>query len=631
MSPVSTSPTRFPLLAQADTPGALKAVPRERLGELAAEIRAFLVEKVCATGGHLGPNLGVVELTLALHRVFDSPRDTIVFDTGHQAYVHKLLTGRGNAFGSLRQAGGLSGYPSRAESPHDLVENSHASTALSYADGLAKALALSGESGRAVVAVIGDGALTGGMAWEALNNIGGAPGRPVIVVLNDNGRSYDPTTGALAEHLSALKRPEGTTGDELRNLFTELQLAYLGPVNGHDPSAVEDALRRARALDRPAVVHVVTVKGRGYPPAEGDEADCLHAVGVVDPSTGRPARAAKGSGSGRPWTGMFADELVTVAAEHPKVVAVTASMLRPTGLHLMREKFPERVFDVGIAEQHAVTSAAGLAMEGFHPVVAIYATFLSRAFDQVLMDVALHGLPVTFVLDRAGITGPDGPSHHGMWDLALLGAVPGMRVAVPRDAAQLRELLAEAVTHHAGPTALRFPKGAAGEDIAALERHGPVDILFRSGVRDVLLVAAGPLAGAAVEAAAYLDRRGIGCTVADPRWALPVPYQLTELAARHRLVVTVEDGIRTSGIGTAVARTLTDSGSTVRTHVLGLPDRFIPHATRTDLLSAAGLDRRGIVHAVLRARAGLPHHTERPERPAQPKQSDQPEREGRTR
>ncbi|MGW6740661.1 1-deoxy-D-xylulose-5-phosphate synthase [Streptomyces sp. NPDC055025] len=634
MSTISTHLPRFPLLEQADSPAALRAVPREQLGELAAEIRAFLVDAVCATGGHLGPNLGVVELTLALHRVFDSPRDALVFDTGHQAYVHKLLTGRRKEFGSLRQAGGMSGYPSRAESPHDLVENSHASTALSYADGLAKARALRGESGRAVVAVIGDGALTGGLAWEGLNNLGAGRSRPVIVVLNDNGRSYAPTTGALAGHLSALKRHGTRTAERQahpaeRNVITDLGLGYVGPVDGHDTTAVEDALRRARAMARPVVVHVVTVKGRGYVPAEGDEADCLHAVGVVDPSTGRPTAAAKSPG--RSWTGVFADELASVASEHPRVVAITASMLRPTGLHAMREKYPERVFDVGIAEQHAVTSAAGLAMEGFHPVVAIYATFLNRAFDQVLMDVALHGLPVTFVLDRAGITGPDGPSHHGIWDLALLSAVPGIRVGIPRDAAQLRELLTEAVTHHAGPTALRFPKAQAADDIQALERRGPVDILFRSGIRDVLLVATGPLAAAAVEAAAYLDRRGIGCTVADPRWALPVPHQLTELAARHRLVVTVEDGIRSGGLGTALAQALTDTGSTVPAHALGLPPRFLPHATRTGLLGAAGLDSRGILHAVLRARAGLPYHTQQPAQPAQPAQLEQLEHEGGTR
>ncbi|MFD9427490.1 MULTISPECIES: 1-deoxy-D-xylulose-5-phosphate synthase [unclassified Streptomyces] len=621
MSTTSTLLSRFPLLVKASTPAALRALPKQHLGELAAEVRAFLVETVCATGGHLGPNLGVVELTLALHRVFHSPRDTIVFDTGHQAYVHKLLTGRRKDFGSLRQAGGLSGYPSRAESPYDLVENSHASTALSYTDGLAKARALSGDNDRAVVAVIGDGALTGGMAWEALNNLGAARSRPVIVVLNDNGRSYAPTTGALAAHLNTLKQrgirtadhpesPEhpGTQGQG--NVFTDLGLGYVGPVDGHDTAALEEALRRARALACPVLVHVVTVKGRGYAPAEADEADCLHAVGIVDPSTGRPVPAE--GGSGRSWTSVFADELVSVAAGHPEVVAVTASMLRPTGLHPMRDKFPGRVFDVGIAEQHAVTSAAGLAMSGFHPVVAIYATFLNRAFDQVLMDVALHSLPVTFVLDRAGITGPDGPSHHGMWDLPLLGTVPGMRVAVPRGAAQLRELLTEATTHSAGPTALRFPKGTTGDDIKALERHGPVDVLFRSGVRDVLLVAAGPLAGAALEAAAHLDHRGIGCTVADPRWALPVPHQLTELATRHRLVVTVEDGIRSGGMGTAITQAITDAGSRVPTHILGLPLRFLPYATRSELLSAAGLDTPGIVHAILRARAGLPHHSEYP-------------------
>ncbi|WP_066944020.1 1-deoxy-D-xylulose-5-phosphate synthase [Streptomyces lushanensis] len=620
MSATRAHLARFPLLAQAGSPAALRAVPGERLGELAAQIRAFLVDAVCATGGHLGPNLGVVELTVALHRVFDSPKDAIVFDTGHQAYVHKLLTGRGEDFGSLRQAGGMSGYPSRAESPHDLVENSHASTALSYADGLAKARALRGESDRAVVAVVGDGALTGGLAWEGLNNLGAARSRPVIVVLNDNGRSYAPTTGALAGHLSGLNRHgTGTAEHQVhpaqRNMFTDLGLGYVGPVDGHDTAAVEDALCRARAMARPVVVHVVTVKGRGYVPAEGDEADRLHAVGVVDPSTGRPTTPA--GGSGRSWTGVFASELVSVAAGHPEVVAVTASMLRPTGLHAMREKFPDRVFDVGIAEQHAVTSAAGLAMEGFHPVVAIYATFLNRAYDQVLMDVALHRMPVTLVLDRAGITGPDGPSHHGVWDLAVLSTVPGLRVAAPRDSAQLRELLAEAVTHSTGPTALRFPKGPAGDDIEALERHGPVDVLLRSGVRDVLLVAAGPLAAAALEAAAYLDHRGIGCTVADPRWALPVPHQLTELAAGHRLVVTVEDGIRCGGMGTAVAQALTDTGSTVPTRALGLPHHFLPHATRAGLLGAAGLDSRGIVHGVLRARAGLPHHTRQPEQPEQ--------------
>lgn len=418
----------FPLLAGISGPRALRAVPAERVPLLAAQIRDFLVEKVCASGGHLGPNLGMVELTLALHRVFDSPRDALVFDIGHQAYVHKLLTGRHQDFDSLRQAGGLTGYPSRTESEHDVVENSHATTALSYADGLVRARELAGEDSRAVVAVIGDGALTGGMGWEALNNLGGT-GRPVIVVLNDNGRSYAPTTGALTDHLTTLKRDRGITGHR-SNLFRELGFTYLGPVDGHNTGAVEDALRRARDLGGPVVVHVVTVKGRGYQPAEADEADCLHAVGVVARTTGRPA--VRAGSSGQSWTSVFGQNLAQVAAEHNDVVAITASMLRPTGLHPMRERFPKRVFDVGIAEQHAVTSAAGLAMGGFHPVVALYATFLNRAFDQVLMDVALHRLAVTFVLDRAGITGPDGPSHHGMWDVSLLSAVPGLRMAAHR-------------------------------------------------------------------------------------------------------------------------------------------------------------------------------------------------------
>ncbi|WP_066956628.1 1-deoxy-D-xylulose-5-phosphate synthase [Streptomyces lushanensis] len=605
---------RFPLLAKADSPEALRAVPQERLGELAAEIRAFLIGKVCATGGHLGPNLGVVELTLALHRVFDSPRDALVFDTGHQAYVHKLLTGRREEFDALRQAGGLSGYPSRAESAHDLVENSHASTALSYADGLAKARALSGDGDRAVVAVIGDGALTGGMAWEALNNIGGAPGRPVIVVVNDNGRSYDPTTGALAAHLTALKQGGTTT---VRNLFTDLGFTYTGPVDGHDGGAVEDALRCARGLGRPVVVHVVTVKGRGYGPAETDEADCLHAVGVVDPATGRPTAPA--GSSGRSWTSVFGQELLELADRRGDIVAVTAAMLRPTGLHLMRERFPERVFDVGIAEQHAVTSAAGLAMGGLHPVVALYATFLNRAFDQVLMDVALHGLPVTFVLDRAGITGPDGPSHHGIWDLAVLSAVPGLRAAAPRDAVRLGELLREAVAHGDGPTVLRLPKAGAGPAIAALVRMNGLDILHRtpSGPLDILLVPTGPLAAAALRAASVLEEEGLGVTVADPRWILPVNPALPALAARHRLTVTAEDALRTGGMGTALTQACLDAAVTTPVITLGLPTAFIPHGPRDALLAQAGLDGPGIAAAALAAHRDY-YQYEHPARPARP-------------
>ncbi|MFJ6659815.1 1-deoxy-D-xylulose-5-phosphate synthase [Streptomyces sp. NPDC091377] len=586
----------------------LRRLPAGDLVSLAEDIRAFLVERVCAVGGHLGPNLGAVELTLALHRVFDSPRDTLVFDIGHQAYVHKLLTGRAGRFGSLRAAEGLSGYPSRSESPHDLVENSHSSTALAYADGLAKARRLTSDSDRAVVAVIGDGALTGGMAWEGLNNLGAAPERPVIVVVNDNGRSYAPTTGALAAHLSELRRAGATP--PRRNFFTELGFDYLGPVDGHDVGAVEEALRRARALGRPAVVHAVTVKGKGYGLAEADEADRLHAVGAVDPATGRPAAPTSPAGSpvtsGRSWTSAFGAELATLAADRDDVVAVTASMLRPTGLHPMREKFPERVFDVGIAEQHAVTSAAGLAMGGFHPVVAIYATFLNRAFDQVLMDVALHRLPVTFVLDRAGITGPDGPSHHGMWDLSVLSAVPGLRIAAPRDAHQLGEQLREAVACQDGPTVLRLPKATAGPAIPEQARMDGIDILHRtrSGPLDVLIVPAGPLATAALDAVALLEDHGLGVTVADPRWILPVPASLPALAARHRLVVTAEDGLRTGGMGTALAQACRDTAVTTPVLTLGLPTAFVPQGPRGALLARSGLDGPGIAAAVHAAMAG---------------------------
>ncbi|WP_372412478.1 1-deoxy-D-xylulose-5-phosphate synthase [Streptomyces luteireticuli] len=667
-------PARFPLLSALTSPADLRGLTHEDLSALAGEIRAFLIGTVCATGGHLGPNLGVVELSIALHRVFDSPWDTVLFDIGHQGYVHKLLTGRAEGFERLRQAGGPSGYLSRAESPHDVIENSHASTVLSYADGLAKARHLTGESDRAVVAVIGDGALTGGMCWEALNNLGGAPGRPVVIVLNDNTRSYAPTIGALADHLQQLRatapdsidwllkaekpthqqtthpravagtgpdadrgtvdgrdgqggpdsaRPGeegsgrasriGDGGEDAvvpgplptaRNLFHLLGFDYLGPVDGHHLPSLEEALAMARELGGPVVVHAVTAKGRGYTPAEADMADCMHAIGTLDPATGRPSTVSRTPS----WTSVFAGELCALGERHEEIVAITAAMPGPTGLARFGERFPHRFFDVGIAEQHAVTSAAGLALGGLHPVVAVYATFLGRAFDQVLMDVALHRLPVTFVLDRAGVTGPDGPSHHGMWDLTLLGAVPGMRVGVPRDATRLRELLAEAVTHTTGPTALRFPKAAVTDDLPAFSREGPVDVLHRSRTRDVLLVAVGPLAGAVVEAARYLEGQGIGVTVADPRWVLPVPPELTELAAGHRLVVTVEDNTRAGGAGTAVARAVADAGSRVPVRVLGLPGRFLTHGTRTDILAAAGLTAQGITYSVLRARADRPDH-----------------------
>ncbi|MFG1665338.1 1-deoxy-D-xylulose-5-phosphate synthase [Streptomyces sp. Y7] len=592
-------------LTTLDGPHAVRALPAGQLAALARDMRAFLIEKVCASGGHLGPNLGMVELTIALHRVFDSPRDPILFDTGHQAYVHKILTGRAAGFDRLRQAGGLSGYPSRAESAHDWSENSHASASLSYADGLAKAHELHGYRDRSVVAVIGDGAMTGGMAWEALNNIG-AGERPVVVVLNDNGRSYAPTTGALTHHLDALKQPGERTAVPDRagaNLFTQIGFTYLGPVDGHDTALLEAVLEQARVLRRPVLVHAVTVKGSGFAPAEDDEADCLHAVGTVDAVTGRPAPT-----SGPPsvsWTGLFGQALLELAGEREDLVAVTASMLRPTGLYPMAVKYPERVFDVGIAEQHAVTSAAGLAMGGFHPVVALYSTFLTRAADQVLMDVALHRLPVTFVLDRAGITGPDGASHHGMWDASLLGIVPGLRLAVPRDGGQLRSLLREA-TAYEGPTALRFPKGTAEQGPEAVRRAGSVDVLSESGIRDVLLISYGPMAHRCLQAAAQLTQQGIGVTVADPRWAVPIAPELLELAARHRLVVTVEDNSRTGGLGSTVAQTLRDDAVTTPVHNLGLPRAFLTHGPREQLLADAGLTAAQIAYAVLRARAGQP-------------------------
>ncbi|HEV2371521.1 MAG TPA: 1-deoxy-D-xylulose-5-phosphate synthase, partial [Streptosporangiaceae bacterium] len=514
----------------------LRALRPTQLPGAAQRIRDYLIATVARSGGHLGSNLGAVELTMAVHRVFDSPRDRVLFDTGHQAYVHKLLTGRWDAMGTLRRAGGLSGYPCRAESPHDLIESSHASAALAYADGLAKGHELGGED-RHVVVVVGDGALTGGMAWEALNNLG-ASGRPVVVVLNDNGRSYAPTVGGLAVHLSRLRRG---TGDG-PTVFENLGLAYLGPVDGHDPVAVERVLSQARALRRPVVVHCVTVKGRGYGPAEGDHAERMHAIPVIDPDTGRPARPASAG-----WTDVFSEELCAIAAERPDVVAVTAAMPGPTGLAPFAQRYPARYFDVGIAEQHAVTSAAGLAMAGHHPVVAVYATFLTRAVDQVLMDVALHRLPVTFVLDRAGITGPDGASHHGMWDTSILAAVPGLRVAAPRDPARLRRLLRQAVATD-GPTVVRYPKAPANGDIPAVGQFSTVDILAAYG-EDALLVAYGPMAGPCLAAARWLDGQGVRVTVADPGWVMPVDPALVELAGRYPVVVTAEDASRAGGAG----------------------------------------------------------------------------------
>ncbi|CQR60511.1 1-deoxy-D-xylulose-5-phosphate synthase [Streptomyces leeuwenhoekii] len=597
-------------------PHDLKALPEAQLGRLSGEIRDFLVRAVARTGGHLGPNLGVVELTLALHRVFASPVDRILWDTGHQSYVHKLLTGRQD-FSKLRGKGGLSGYPSREESEHDVIENSHASTSLGWADGLAKARAVRGEGGH-VVAVIGDGALTGGMAWEALNNIAAARDRPLIIVVNDNERSYAPTIGGLAHHLAALRTTDGYEKalawgkDVLRRtpvvgntvyealhgakkglkeafapqgLFEDLGLKYVGPVDGHDIGAVESALRRAKRFHGPVLVHCLTEKGRGYEPALAHEEDHFHTVGVMDPRTCEPLAPARGPS----WTSVFGEEMVRIGEEREDVVAITAAMLHPVGLGAFAERFPDRVWDVGIAEQHAAVSAAGLATGGLHPVVAVYATFLNRAFDQLLMDVALHRCGVTFVLDRAGVTGADGPSHNGMWDLSVLQVVPGLRIAAPRDAGELRAQLREAVAVDDAPTLLRFPKETAGPAIPAVDRIGGMDVLHAADRPEVLLVAVGVMAPVCLKAAELLQARGIGCTVVDPRWVKPVDAALPSLAARHRLVAVVEDNSRAAGVGSAVALALGDADVDVPVRRFGIPEQFLAHAKRAEVLADIGL------------------------------------------
>jgi 1-deoxy-D-xylulose-5-phosphate synthase len=620
------------LLESVDGPDDLKRLDPAQLTQLAGEIRDFLVSAVAKTGGHLGPNLGAVELTIALHRVFTSPAEPIIFDTGHQAYVHKLLTGRRGGFATLRQRGGLSGYPNRTESEHDWVENSHASTALSYADGLAKAFAVRGEK-RTVVAVVGDGALTGGMCWEALNNIAAAKDNSVVVLVNDNGRSYSQTIGGLAEHLTTLrtnpryekalekvKEVLGRTplvGDPLydalhgikrglkdvltpQGLFEDLGLKYVGPVDGHDIAAIESALARARKFGGPVIVHCVTKKGFGYSPAENDELDHLHGPGAFDPLTGvelpKPAS----------WTAAFSDEIVKIGATRPDVVAITAAMLHPVGLAAFAEEYPERTFDVGIAEQHAVTSAAGMAMGGLHPVFCVYATFLNRAFDQVLMDVGLHRLPVTFVLDRAGVTGDDGASHNGMWDLSILSLVPGIRIAMPRDGARLRELLAEVVGIEDGPTAIRFPKGALPRDIERIDRIGGLDILRRAQEPGaVLIVAFGPMAELALEVSGRLADQGIASSVVDPRWALPVDPALAGLAASHSLVVTIEDHGRQGGAGSTVALALRDAGVPTPVQVQSIPQRFLAQGKRAEVLSEIGLTAQEIARQVVESVAGI--------------------------
>ncbi|GLW64129.1 1-deoxy-D-xylulose-5-phosphate synthase 1 [Actinomadura rubrobrunea] len=628
--------TRVTLLESITGPAELRRLDAAQLPRLASEIREFLVDAVSKTGGHLGPNLGVVELTIALHRVFDSPRDRILFDTGHQAYVHKLLTGR-HDFSRLRRRGGLSGYPSQAESEHDVIENSHASTALSYADGLAKAFQLRGETDRAVVAVVGDGALTGGMCWEALNNIAAGPDRPVIIVVNDNGRSYAPTIGGLASHLAELRVTQGYENalglikrtvprapvvggvayealhgikkglkDVLQPqaMFEDLGIKYVGPIDGHDIEAVERALRRARRFGAPVIVHCITRKGQGYAPAENHEEDCMHGAGAFDPATGR-AVAKK---SGPSWTKVFGEEMVAIGAERPDVVGITAAMLHPVGLAPFAEAYPDRIYDVGIAEQHAVTSAAGLALGGLHPVVAVYATFLNRAFDQVLMDVALHRLPVTFALDRAGVTGDDGPSHNGMWDLSILSLVPGLRIAVPRDGTRLRELLRECVAVDDGPTAIRYPKGTVSEDVEAVDTVGGMDVLARhdgANGSHVLVVAVGSMAAVGVGVAERLAAQGIGVTVVDPRWVKPLDEALVDLAARHRMVAVVEDNGRTGAVGDAVARLLRDAGNDVPVRTFGIPQEFLDHAARGEILADIGLTPQDLARQITEAVTAL--------------------------
>ena len=609
------------------SPEDIKGLSQEELISLAQEIRTFLIEKVSKSGGHLGPNLGVVELTMAIHRIFDSPRDVILFDTGHQSYVHKIVTGRAGEFDRLRQRGGIAGYPNRSESEHDVIENSHASTALSWGDGISRGFSITGQSDRSVVVVVGDGALTGGMSWEALNNIASAKDRNLVLVVNDNERSYSPTVGGVATYLSTLRVTQGYErfldwGKEVlhktpvvgapiyetlhgvkkgikdivapQGMFEDLGLKYMGPIDGHDFPALEKALAQAKQFGEPVLVHVITEKGRGHQPAIEDEAEKFHAVGVVDPTTGVPV--AK---SARSWTKVFSDELVDIGAEREDIVAITAAMLGPTGLDKFAAAFPERTIDVGIAEQHAVTSAAGMAFAGLHPVVAVYSTFLNRAFDQLLLDVALHKAGVTFVLDRAGITGDDGPSHHGIWDMALTGIVPTLHLAAPRDSARLKEVLREAVAISDAPTVIRFPKGAVSADIPAFERRDGIDVLYRGESADVLLISVGAMATMSVEAASQAYREGVGVTVIDPRWVKPLPKSLITMADRYKSVVVVEDGIAHGGIASALSEMFRSAGLDTPIHSIGVPLTFIEHSKRSEILSDLGITSQNIAREIV--------------------------------
>jgi 1-deoxy-D-xylulose-5-phosphate synthase len=614
-------------LESISAPSDLAKLSYPALNELSLEIRDFLIEKVSKSGGHLGPNLGVVELTIAIHRIFESPKDTIIFDTGHQSYVHKLLTGRIAGFDKLRQRGGVSGYPNRSESAHDVVENSHASTALSWSDGVARGNLIKGDLDKTVVCVVGDGALTGGMSWEALNNIASSDDLKLVIVVNDNERSYSPTIGGLATYLSTLRTTSGyekfldwgkgvlektpVVGGPIyetlhgvkkgikdivapQGMFEDLGLKYLGPIDGHNIEAMENALEQAKNFGAPVLVHVITEKGRGHAPAINDAAEKFHAVGIVSPETGVPV--AKNAPN---WTSVFSDEICEIGAKRKDVVAITAAMLGPTGLDKFAEKFPKRAFDVGIAEQHAATSAAGLAFTGLHPVVAIYSTFLNRAFDQLLLDVALHKAGVTFVLDRAGITGDDGPSHHGIWDLALTGIVPTLHVAAPRDGAILRETLNEAMNVSDAPSLIRFPKGPVGADIPAFERRDGIDVLYRGESADVLLVSVGAMAKICVEAASQAYREGVGVTVIDPRWVKPLPESLLTMAQRYKSVVVVEDGIRHGGIASTISEMFRDAEINVPIHSIGVPLEFIEHSKRGEIMSDLGITAQNITHQLV--------------------------------
>ena len=615
------------MLSEIKSPADLKGLSAAQLDQLSGEIRSFLIEQVSKSGGHLGPNLGVVELTIAIHRIFQSPKDVVVFDTGHQSYVHKLLTGRISGFEKLRQRGGVAGYPNRSESEHDVVENSHASTALSWSDGIAKGFALTNQKDRTVICVVGDGALTGGMSWEALNNIAANKDEKLVIVVNDNERSYSPTIGGLATYLSTLRTTRGyekfldwgkgvlektpVVGQPIyetlhgmkkgikdivapQGMFEDLGIKYFGPVDGHDISAIERALLSAKDFGGPVLVHVITEKGRGHAPAINDEAEKFHAVGVVDAETGQPLSKA-----GQSWTTVFSDELVKIGAKRSDVVAITAAMMGPTGLDKFEKAYPDRTFDVGIAEQHATTAAAGMAYAGLHPVVAVYSTFLNRAFDQLLLDVALHKAGVTFVLDRAGVTGDDGPSHNGIWDLALTGIVPTLHVAAPRDGERVRETLREALDISDAPTLIRFPKGAINPDIPAFERRDGIDVLYRGESVDILLVSIGAFAQVAVDAAAQAYREGVGVTVIDPRWVKPLPKSLVTMAQRYKRVVVIEDGIKHGGIASTISELFRESGLNVPVHSIGVPLAFLEHAKRAQILEDLGITVQNITRSLV--------------------------------